>query len=158
MSTRRAGGPIVIERTYRAPVEELWALWTTKAGFESWWGPEGFRVEVEIIEARLGGALVFDMIAETAEALASGCAPSLRSRCRFVEFRPHERLKLVDLVDVDSGTPVQDHLIEAEFRSDGARTTMVVTLHPHLEPSDTAIAAAAFNVQLARLDRRFTRG
>ena len=30
---------IVIERTYRAQVEELWALWTTMAGFESWWGP-----------------------------------------------------------------------------------------------------------------------
>ncbi|MBS0361276.1 MAG: SRPBCC domain-containing protein, partial [Proteobacteria bacterium] len=27
---------VVIERTYRATAEELWALWTTKAGFESW--------------------------------------------------------------------------------------------------------------------------
>ena len=35
---------VVVERVYRAPVEDLWALWTTKAGFESWWGPEGFRV------------------------------------------------------------------------------------------------------------------
>jgi uncharacterized protein YndB with AHSA1/START domain len=38
--------PTVIERTYRASVEELWELWTTKEGFESWWGPDGFRVEV----------------------------------------------------------------------------------------------------------------
>ena len=30
----------VIERNYRAGVEELWELWTTKEGFESWWGPE----------------------------------------------------------------------------------------------------------------------
>ena len=37
---------VVIERTYRAQAKELWALWTTKRGFESWWGPEGFRVEV----------------------------------------------------------------------------------------------------------------
>jgi uncharacterized protein YndB with AHSA1/START domain len=29
----------VIERTYRATVQELWELWTTKEGFESWWGP-----------------------------------------------------------------------------------------------------------------------
>ena len=43
---------VVIERTYRARIEELCALWTTKAGFESWWGPEGFRVErfIEVIE------------------------------------------------------------------------------------------------------------
>ena len=31
----------VIERTYRASVDELWDLWTTKEGFESWWPPEG---------------------------------------------------------------------------------------------------------------------
>jgi hypothetical protein len=31
-----------LERTYRVPIEDLWELWTTKAGFESWWGPEGF--------------------------------------------------------------------------------------------------------------------
>ncbi|HEX5261962.1 MAG TPA: SRPBCC domain-containing protein, partial [Phenylobacterium sp.] len=55
---------IVIERTYRASVEDLWALWTTKAGFESWWGPEGFRVEVNVMDARLGGALDYEMIAD----------------------------------------------------------------------------------------------
>src|SRR5690606_34886017 len=32
-----AQATVVIERTYRARVEELWELWTTKAGFESWW-------------------------------------------------------------------------------------------------------------------------
>ena len=32
---------VVIERTYRAQVEALWALWTTKAGFEFVVGPRG---------------------------------------------------------------------------------------------------------------------
>src|ERR1700759_4906791 len=31
-----------LERTYAASIDEAWALWTTKAGIESWWGPEGF--------------------------------------------------------------------------------------------------------------------
>ena len=35
-----------------AKVEELWELWTTKQGFESWWGPDGFRVKVHALEAR----------------------------------------------------------------------------------------------------------
>ena len=43
---------VVIERTYRATVEELWELWTTKEGLESWWGPAGFRTDVHAIEAR----------------------------------------------------------------------------------------------------------
>src|SRR5262245_13778297 len=58
---------VVLERTYRARAEELWDLWTTKEGFESWWGPEGFRVEVRTLEARAGGALHYDMIADAPE-------------------------------------------------------------------------------------------
>ena len=26
----------------RRPVEDVWDLWTTKEGIESWWGPDGF--------------------------------------------------------------------------------------------------------------------
>ena len=153
-ASARAEAVIVFERSYRAPVTELWALWTTKDGFESWWGPEGFRIEVETIEARLGGALVYDMIAETPEALAACGKPSLRAQSRFTEFLPHERLKLVDL-EPASGAPVRDGAVEVEFRTRGEQTTMVVTLHPHIEPSDTKIAVTAFRAQLARLDRRF---
>src|SRR5262245_34782288 len=46
---------VVIERTYRARARELWELWTTKVGFESWWGPEGFRVNVRTLDPHLGG-------------------------------------------------------------------------------------------------------
>lgn len=53
----------MVERTYRARVEELCELWTTKEGFESWWGPEGCRSEVHTIEARVGGTLHYNMIA-----------------------------------------------------------------------------------------------
>ena len=33
---------VVSERTYRAQIEELWQLWTMKAGFKSWWDPRVF--------------------------------------------------------------------------------------------------------------------
>ena len=49
---------IRLERRYEAAVEDLWFLWTTKEGFESWWGPEGFRVEVHKLDLRVGGDLV----------------------------------------------------------------------------------------------------
>src|SRR5262249_32186518 len=87
---------VVVERTYRARVEELWELWTTKKGFESWWGPEGFRVGVHTLEARVGGALHYDMIAdapEQIEAMKQMARPSSHeTRGRFAEFKPHERL------------------------------------------------------------------
>ena len=50
----------VFDRTYRASVDELWELWTTKEGLESWWGPAGVRTEVHAIEVRPNGKLHYD--------------------------------------------------------------------------------------------------
>jgi uncharacterized protein YndB with AHSA1/START domain len=69
--SRSAASPVVLERIYRARLDELWDLWTTKEGFESWWGPEGFRVEVHTIDARNGGRLHYDMIADAPEQVAA---------------------------------------------------------------------------------------
>ena len=54
---------ITIERTYQAPIEEVWELWTTKEGIESWWGPDGFSVKVHSIDLRPGGELRYAMTA-----------------------------------------------------------------------------------------------
>ena len=62
---------IVLDRTYRASADELWELWTTKEGFESWWPPEGFRAVVHAVEARVNGKLHYDMIADTPELVAT---------------------------------------------------------------------------------------
>src|SRR5687767_9404267 len=94
---------VVIERTYRARVEELWDLWTTKEGFESWWGPEGFRVEVHALEARPGGALEYDMMAATPEMVEAmkrmGRPASTPTRGWFAELEPKRRLVLKHMID-----------------------------------------------------------
>lgn len=57
---------IVLERTYQAPIGDVWALWTTKEGIESWWGPEGFEVKVRSMDLRAGGELLYGMTATAA--------------------------------------------------------------------------------------------
>lgn len=59
-----------IERTYAAPILDVWHLWTTKAGIESWWGPEGFVVTVTSIDLRPGGQLVYLMTATAPQQVA----------------------------------------------------------------------------------------
>src|SRR6266550_3580773 len=54
---------IRIERTYPTSAEEVWRLWTTSDGIESWWAPDGFKVEVRKLELRPGGELVYAMTA-----------------------------------------------------------------------------------------------
>jgi hypothetical protein len=51
----------VIERTYAATIEEIWALWTTREGIESWWGPEGFATKVHKLDLRPGGEMRYTM-------------------------------------------------------------------------------------------------
>ena len=150
---------VVIERTYRVRVEDLWELWTTKAGFESWWGPEGFRVEVHALEARAGGALEYDMIADAPDAVAAmkrmGQPLSHGTRGRFAEFKPFERLTLMHVIDFILGVEPYESTIEVDFHASGDHARMVVTLHPHRDPHWTKMSAEGFQSQLTKLDKRF---
>jgi len=150
---------VVVERAYRASVEELWALWTTKAGFESWWGPEGFRVEVHVLDARVGGALEYDMIADSPEAIAAmkgmGQPLSHGTRGTYAELLPHERLKLVHVIDFVPGSEPYESVIEVDFGASGEQARMTVTIHPHLDPMWTRMTVDGFTSQLGKLDRRY---
>jgi uncharacterized protein YndB with AHSA1/START domain len=150
---------VVIQRTYRAVVEELWALWTTKDGFESWWGPEGFRVEVHRLEPREGGALEYDMIADTPEMVAAmrqmGQSASHGTHGVYAEFRPHTRLSLVHVIDFVPGHAPYETTIEVDFAAVGDQARMVVTVHPHVDPEWTRMSIEGFTSQLGKLDRRF---
>src|SRR5438094_504890 len=54
---------IRIERNYHASADEVWDLWTTSKGIESWWAPDGFKVEVRKLDLRPGGELIYAMTA-----------------------------------------------------------------------------------------------
>ena len=51
-------------------------------------------MEVHSVEPRSGGALLYDMIADTPEIIEAmkqlGLPPRQGNRCRFAEFTPHE--------------------------------------------------------------------
>src|SRR5580698_9779993 len=99
---------IKFERLYdKAAVEDLWHLWTTKEGFESWWGPKGFRVEVQKLELREGGGLVYDMIADAPEEIAAmkkmNMPLSHSTRGTFARIEPLKHLELIHLIDFIPG-------------------------------------------------------
>jgi uncharacterized protein YndB with AHSA1/START domain len=150
---------VVIERTYRAKVGELWELWTTKQGFESWWGPDGFRVEVHALEARLGGTLHYDMIADSPEMIAAmkqmGQATSHEVHARFSEIRPHDRLAITSVIDFLQGVKAYESTIVAEFFPSGDTVRMVVTLEPMHDDEFTKMQTEGFRSQLSKLDKRY---
>jgi uncharacterized protein YndB with AHSA1/START domain len=149
----------VVERTYRATPKELWDLWTTKEGFESWWGPEGFRARVHTIEARAGGKLHYDMIAATPEMVEAmkkmGQSPSHETRGRFAEFRPYERLTLIHVIDFLPNVKPYDSTIVVDFFPSGDFVRMVVTLYPMHDEEFSSMQVTGFASQLTKLDKRF---
>src|SRR5882672_3857 len=98
---------IRLERRYEAAVEDLWYLWTTKEGFESWWGPEGFRVEVRKLDLHVGGELEYDMIAvapEQIEFLRRANMPASHgTRGTFALITPFESLEIIHMIDFIQG-------------------------------------------------------
>jgi uncharacterized protein YndB with AHSA1/START domain len=148
-----------VERTYRADVSELWDLWTTKEGFESWWGPEGFRVEVHALEPRVGGTLHYDMIADAPEQIAAmkqmGQPLSHKSTGTFSEFRPKERLAVTHVIDFLPGVTPYDSTMLVEFFPSADRVRMLVTLEAMHNDEFTGMQVMGFTSQLTKLDSRF---
>lgn len=151
---------LVIERTYAAKPEELWELWTTRDGFESWWAPQEFRADVHLIEPSQGGALHYDMVASTAEAVAAmeAMGAPTRQPCRgtFSEFRPNARLVLTQVIDFLPGVVPYDSRIAVDFFAAGAgHVRMVVTLSQMHDAATTGMQREGFLSQLSKLDKRF---
>lgn len=162
MSTQKGAtsrSSAVIERTFRARVEELWGLWTTKEGFESWWGGEDSRVEVHTIEAREGGSLHYEMIAVEPAAAATrkelGLPPSSSVRARFTQFMPYQRLTLAHIVDFVPGVKPYESMITVEFFPAGDAVRMVTTIEPMHDEEFTKTSIRVFNNQLKMLEERF---
>lgn len=152
---------VVIERSYRATAQELWELWTTKEGFASWWGPEGFRVEVHTLEARVGGSLRYDMIADAPEMVAEMAKMdrpgSHETRGIFTELKPFDRLAVTHKIDFLPGVEPYESTILVELFASGVNVRMKVTLDPMHEEEFTRMQKEGFTSQLGKLDKRFPR-
>jgi uncharacterized protein YndB with AHSA1/START domain len=153
-------GKVVIERTYRAPISTLWDLWTTTPGFESWWGPQGFRVDVHELDARPGGVLRYDMIADTPEMVAAmtemGDTASHAVHARFSVVEPHSRLVVTNVIDFLPGVAAYESDISVEFvPADGDAVRMIVTLDGLHDEQHTRMQEEGFTSQLTKLDERF---
>lgn len=46
---------MVIERTFNAPIDLVWQMWTESEHFAQWYGPKGMTIPVANMDARVGG-------------------------------------------------------------------------------------------------------
>jgi hypothetical protein len=72
-STETAAG-IVIRRVFGASPDKVWRFWTSAAGLESWWGPDGFTSHVAALDVRGHVARTSDYLQVGAETIVSTAA------------------------------------------------------------------------------------
>jgi uncharacterized protein YndB with AHSA1/START domain len=146
---------ITIERTYAAPIEDVWDLWTTKEGIESWWGPEGFSVKVQRLELRPGGELRYTMTATGFEQIEfmkqAGMPLTTEGRATYTEVVPQRRLAYDHLADFIPGIEPYTvaHLIELVPGDQGVR--MLLTLEAMHDEEWTQRAVMGWEGELGKL-------
>ena len=121
-----------IERTIPAAPETVWELWTTADGISRWWAPDGFRTEVDDIDLRPDGELVYTMTAEDPAQVAfleqNGLPLSTQARKVFTELQRPTRIAYRSVIDF-----VPDHepyeqltVVDLEPAGEGTRVVMQV--------------------------------
>jgi len=147
---------LTLERTFKASPEEVWELWTTREGIESWWGPEGFSVEVETMDLRPGGALVYAMTATGTDQIEymvqAGMPLTTRSRITFVDVDPPRRLAYKNLVEfIPAVEPYEVETVVRLEPVDGG-VHLVVSFDRMHDESWTRMAVMGHESELGRLE------
>jgi hypothetical protein len=148
---------ITIERTYKASVEDVWDLWTTKEGIESWWGPDGFTTRVLKLDPRAGGELRYAMTA-TAPAQIEfmkkvGMPLTTEALLTYTEVTAHGRLAYIHLADFIPGVEPYDVATTVEFHSIGQNVRMVLTFDAMHDEVWTERAVMGHESQLGKLEK-----
>jgi uncharacterized protein YndB with AHSA1/START domain len=123
-----------LERTYDAPAELIWELWTTAAGLQEWFAPDGFESRVSGLELRPGGQLRFTMTATSPEQVAfmrsTGNPLSVELCKTLTEVAPPARLAYLSLIDFIPDQEPYEHLTTIDIEPAGDRTSVVMTIDP----------------------------
>ena len=117
MSKTIDGPAIVFTRTFKAPVEKLWAMFTTREGLAKWYWPEPFGdAIIKHLDVRVGGA--WEIAAEGLEHTSRG---------RYTEVVPCERLSYVTTIDfAPDSAPYERHDV-VDFSSVPGGSQVVIT-------------------------------
>lgn len=164
MTTHPQAAPqrsITFERTYPASLDEVWELWTTKDGIESWWGPEGFTVTVHQMDLRPGGLLRYAMTATAPEQVAgmkqAGLPLSSEVQVTYTDVTPPRRLAYTHRVDFIQGVTPYDVSTVIELQPSGQGVRMSVTSDAMHNEEWSKRASMGMESQLGRLAKRLQR-
>jgi uncharacterized protein YndB with AHSA1/START domain len=146
---------VVIERSFDAPAELIWRMWTEPEHFKAWYGPGGASVPVAKMDVRVGGSRLVCMEMATPDGLMR-----MWFTGEYREVVKNERLVYTDSLSDEHGNVLSPsdlgmpdgHPATTEVRVEleeiGGRTKMVMT---HVGVRADSQGAAGWTVALDEL-------
>ena len=121
---------ITVERTFDAPRELVFKVWTDPYHVAQWWGPHGLSIPVSKVDARVGGIFEVPMLTPDGTLL-----PSVGE---FREVVPHERIVFTSNLVSAEGETMIEVVNTVTLEEAGNRTRM--TLHVKVLYADPRVA------------------
>lgn len=109
---------VVIERTFEAPVELIWQMWTQPEHFKKWYGPQGFTVPVAEMDVRVGGRRLVCMEMKTPDG-----SMKMWTTGEYTEVVPNQRLVYTESMADENG-----NVLEGMNEGDYPETTEVTVV------------------------------
>jgi uncharacterized protein YndB with AHSA1/START domain len=165
MAENSASQSVLIVRSFDAPVDLIWQMWTDPNHFAAWYGPDGAAVPVAKMDVRVGGTRLVCMEVQTPNG-----ATQMWFTGEYLEVVENERLVYTESMSDEKGNVVSPsdmgmpagHPATTEVRVEledlGGRTKMVMT-HAGI-PSDSPGAAGwgmAFDKLAAHVEAHIDR-
>jgi uncharacterized protein YndB with AHSA1/START domain len=125
---------VVIERSFSAPVDLIWQMWTEPEHFKAWYGPDGATIPTAKMDVRVGGTRLVGMEMPTPNGLMQmWFAGEYREvieneRLVYTEFMSDKDGNVVSPSDMGmpEGHPTTTE-VRVELEDIGGRTRMVLT-------------------------------
>jgi len=147
---------VSIERTFAgAAAEDVWSLWTTKEGIESWWGPDGFEVKVRRLDVRLRGELLYAMTATAPDQIEflkkAGMPLTTESLVRYTDVVPLKRIAFTQLADFIPGVEPYEVGTTVELGTTSQGVRLILTLDAMHDEHWTRMAVMGWENELGKL-------
>jgi uncharacterized protein YndB with AHSA1/START domain len=155
--TQPARRRVTIERSFNASIEDVWELWTTKDGIESWWGPPGFEVKVRRLDFRRGGELLYAMTAIAPDQIEfikkAGMRLTTESLVTYTDVVPRKRLAFTQMADFIPNVKPYEVATTVELTAGPESVEMVLTLDAMHDEYWTKMAVMGWEQELEKLAR-----
>lgn len=123
---------VVIERSFDAPPDLIWQMWTEPEHFKAWYGPDGATVPVAKMDVRVGGSRLVCL-----EMATPGGLVQMWFTGEYREIIENERLIYTESISDENGNVLPPSglprgypattEVTVELHDLGGRTKMVLT-------------------------------